>query len=200
MKEFVSWGLTLVLLNKDATPISNFQPIRLFDPDCCYKFAYLLANSADPNQLASSEANWSGSTLFAKAGYIGFSRTRVNSVPCQQYFSHNKLSLRERYKKRKTGETRGNNSKHFTPGTITAGLWSVLRGLDFLPFLPETINFVTSWLLYFMQFSDKGSLLKGKNLLPLGANSFLFRADPFSEGTKTILTELSTGKCKICLS
>ena len=29
-----------------------------------------MANSADPDQLASSEANWSGSTLFAKAGYI----------------------------------------------------------------------------------------------------------------------------------
>ena len=28
-----------------------------------------MANSADPYQLA-SEANWSGSTLFAKAGYI----------------------------------------------------------------------------------------------------------------------------------
>ena len=29
-----------------------------------------MANSVDPDQLASSEANWSGSTLFAKAGYI----------------------------------------------------------------------------------------------------------------------------------
>ena len=29
-----------------------------------------MANSADPDQLSSSEANWSGSTLFAKAGYI----------------------------------------------------------------------------------------------------------------------------------
>ena len=33
-----------------------------------------MANSADPDQLASSEANeeanWPGSTLFAKAGYI----------------------------------------------------------------------------------------------------------------------------------
>ena len=29
-----------------------------------------MANSADPDQLASSEANWSGPTLFAKAGYI----------------------------------------------------------------------------------------------------------------------------------
>ena len=27
-----------------------------------------MANSADPDQLASSEANWSESTLFAKAG------------------------------------------------------------------------------------------------------------------------------------
>ena len=29
-----------------------------------------MANSADPDQLASSEANWSGSTLLAKAWYI----------------------------------------------------------------------------------------------------------------------------------
>ena len=29
-----------------------------------------MANSADPDQLASLEANWSRSTLFAKAGYI----------------------------------------------------------------------------------------------------------------------------------
>ena len=29
-----------------------------------------MANSADPDQLASSEANWSESTLFAEAGHI----------------------------------------------------------------------------------------------------------------------------------
>ena len=29
-----------------------------------------MTNSVDPDQLASSEANWSGSILFAKAGYI----------------------------------------------------------------------------------------------------------------------------------
>ena len=29
-----------------------------------------MTNSTDPGQLASSEANWSGSTLFAKAGHI----------------------------------------------------------------------------------------------------------------------------------
>ena len=58
--------------NLDVTPMptSNFQPIRLLDPDSCYKFTYLLPNSAYPDQLASSEANWSGSTLFAKAGHI----------------------------------------------------------------------------------------------------------------------------------
>ena len=38
-------------------PISNFQPIGLLDPDCCYKFTNLMANRADPDQLASSEAN-----------------------------------------------------------------------------------------------------------------------------------------------
>ena len=36
-----------------------------------------MANSADPDQLASSEANWSGSTLFSKQDISGFSRTRV---------------------------------------------------------------------------------------------------------------------------
>ena len=29
-----------------------------------------MTNSVNPDQLASSEANWSGSALFAKAGYI----------------------------------------------------------------------------------------------------------------------------------
>ena len=29
-----------------------------------------MVNSADQDQLACSEANWSGSTLFAKASYI----------------------------------------------------------------------------------------------------------------------------------
>ena len=29
-----------------------------------------MANSVNPDQLASSEANWSGSALFEKEGYI----------------------------------------------------------------------------------------------------------------------------------
>ena len=44
-----------------------------------------MANSADPDQLASGEANWSGSILFAKAGYIwvqqdkGYDKIQLNS-------------------------------------------------------------------------------------------------------------------------
>ena len=41
------------------------------------KFIYWKINSADLDQLA-NEANWSGSTLFAKAGHIRFSRARVD--------------------------------------------------------------------------------------------------------------------------
>ena len=36
-----------------------------------------MTNSADPDQLASSEANWSASTLFAKIGHVMFSKRRV---------------------------------------------------------------------------------------------------------------------------
>ena len=36
-------------------------------------------NSVDPDQMASSEASWSGSTLFSKKGKSGFSRTRVKT-------------------------------------------------------------------------------------------------------------------------
>ena len=39
-----------------------------------------MTNSADPDQLASSEANWSGSTLFAKIGHVVFSKRRVNKL------------------------------------------------------------------------------------------------------------------------
>ena len=36
-----------------------------------------MTNSAGPDQLASSEANLSGSTLFAKTGHVMFSKSRV---------------------------------------------------------------------------------------------------------------------------
>ena len=63
--------LTLVMLNKLRCHAHFWSSaVRSLDLDCCYKFTYLMANSADSDQLASEEANWSGSTLFAKAGYI----------------------------------------------------------------------------------------------------------------------------------
>ena len=36
-----------------------------------------MANSVDSDLLASSEANWSGSTLFAKTRHVVFSKRRV---------------------------------------------------------------------------------------------------------------------------
>ena len=39
-----------------------------------------MTNSVDPDQLASSEANSSGSTLFAKIGHAVFSKRRVNNL------------------------------------------------------------------------------------------------------------------------
>ena len=38
-----------------------------------------MTNSADLDQLA-SEANWSGSTLFAKTGHVVLSKRRVKEV------------------------------------------------------------------------------------------------------------------------
>ena len=76
-------------------PTSNFQPVRLLDSDYCCRFAYLMANSADPDQLASSEANWSRSTLFAKQDISGFSMTRVNNNKLGFYFLRVKWNIRK---------------------------------------------------------------------------------------------------------
>ena len=67
----ITLSLTLVLQNKlrcRTYRTSNFQPIRLFVLNCCYKFTYLMANSADPDQLVSSE---SGSTVCKGSVYPG---------------------------------------------------------------------------------------------------------------------------------
>ena len=63
-------------------PTSNFQPIRLLDPNCCNKFIYLVANSADPDQLASNLDLY----CLQSQGISGFSRTRVKAL---QTNSHN---------------------------------------------------------------------------------------------------------------
>ena len=46
-----------------------------------------MINSADPDQLASSEANWSGSTLFAKTEHVVFSKRRVSMRPRKSHIS-----------------------------------------------------------------------------------------------------------------
>ena len=65
-------------INKDATPTSNLQPIRLLDLGFWQKFTYSMTNSADPDQLASEEANWSGSTLFTITGHVVFNKRSAN--------------------------------------------------------------------------------------------------------------------------
>ena len=47
-----------------------------------------MANSVDPDQLA-SQANWSGSTLFAKAGYIRFQQDQgYYDIFCNKVWRH----------------------------------------------------------------------------------------------------------------
>ena len=43
-----------------------------------FKFTNWMTNSVDPDQMACSEAIWSGSTLFAKVEVVANSRIRVN--------------------------------------------------------------------------------------------------------------------------
>ena len=51
--------------------------------------------SADSDQLTSSEANWSGHTLFAKTGHVVFSKRRVKTIPYDKgkHFMWNSPSL-----------------------------------------------------------------------------------------------------------
>ena len=54
-------------------PTSNFQPIKVLDPDCCYKFKYIMANSADLDQKPTDL----DLHCFQRQYISGFSRTRV---------------------------------------------------------------------------------------------------------------------------
>ena len=54
-----------------------------------------MTNSADPDQLASSEANWSGSTLFAKGrAYLGSAGPGLISASYQDCDIRTKQSYR----------------------------------------------------------------------------------------------------------
>ena len=68
-----------------------------------------MTNSADPDQLASSEANWSGSTLFGKTGHVVFSKKRgeisnylsVYQIPnsCRNSLDVEKLSISRNWRR-----------------------------------------------------------------------------------------------------
>ena len=51
-----------------------------------------MTNSADPDQLASSEANWSEATLFAKTGHVVISKRRVKASLEKNIVIHYKTS------------------------------------------------------------------------------------------------------------
>ena len=58
-----------------------------------------MTNSADPDQLASSEAKWSGATLFVKTGHVVFSKRRVNNLSviswwCPDVTASSKITFR----------------------------------------------------------------------------------------------------------
>ena len=73
--------LILVLLNKLRCHTHfYFQQIRLLDPHCCSKFTYLMAKSADPDQLASKPTDLDLHCL-PRQGLSRLSRTRVKRHP-----------------------------------------------------------------------------------------------------------------------
>ena len=78
--QMYQFPLTLVMLNRLRCHAHFKFPANQITWSCFwYKSTYLMTNSIDPDQLASSEANWSGSTLFAKTVHVVFSMRRVNA-------------------------------------------------------------------------------------------------------------------------
>ena len=59
--------------------ISSFQPIKLLDPDCCYKFIYLMVKGAEPGQLAFQKPPDLDLHCLQGQDISGFSRTRVKA-------------------------------------------------------------------------------------------------------------------------
>ena len=72
--------LSLAMLNILCTALlPKFYPVKLLHSSCKNVFTIRETNSADPDQLASSEASLSGYTLSSKKDKSRFSRTRVNA-------------------------------------------------------------------------------------------------------------------------
>ena len=77
-----SVNLTLLMLNKLRCHAHFLFPANQITWSGFLIDIHKLTNNADPDQLVSSEANWSGSTLFAKTGHVVFSKRRINPVTC----------------------------------------------------------------------------------------------------------------------
>ena len=59
-------------------PTSNFQPIWLLDPDYWYKFTYLMANSTEPDQLASQKPTDLDLPICKGRAYLGLAGPGLN--------------------------------------------------------------------------------------------------------------------------
>ena len=73
--------LTLVMLNiLHTTLLPEFYPVNLQHSSCKNVFSIRIENNVDPDQMASSEAIWSGSTVFPSRDKSWFSRLRVKMM------------------------------------------------------------------------------------------------------------------------
>ena len=73
--------LTLLMLNKLRCHAHFLFPANQITwSGFLIEIHIFIGNSADPDQLASSEANWSGSTLSAKTGHVVFSKRQIKVI------------------------------------------------------------------------------------------------------------------------
>ena len=87
-----------------------------------------MANSADPDQLASEEANWSGSTLFAKAGSIWAQQDKGKSAERREWSQ--KIFHDQSPWKKVAGP--GGDQTHYLPITSQTSIRLSLQGQQVL--------------------------------------------------------------------
>ena len=63
-------------------PTSSFQPIRLLDPGCWYKFTHLITKCVDPDQSASSEPTDLDLRYLQRQDISGFSKKGLMNHFC----------------------------------------------------------------------------------------------------------------------
>ena len=83
--------LTLILLNNLISHTHFWLSANQITSYNIFIRIHKLNDSVDPDQITSSEAIWSGSTLFAKVGVLVNSRIRVKAA---NYFTTNKQEVK----------------------------------------------------------------------------------------------------------